>query len=547
MLFRFSSLVWALCAVGVVNAQSAYPITGVKVDAGAAIPLRKNINALQSTGGPQWDLYIRSLVEMHKQDPKDQLSFFQVAGIHGKPYIEWNGAGKRTSNGWQGYCPHGENLFLPWHRPYLVLYEQRLVATATKLANQYPSKYRAQYQKAAKTLRAPFWDWAASPNVPACTVPTKVTVKVPNGSGLRSATFDNPLRFYKFPKAALDGKFGTFDTGAQIYKCRNPQTYPGSANQAMARRSYKQWVYDAFTRSTTYNQFASTSSTGVSLEQIHNAVHWDGSCGYQFLDADFSAFDPLFMLHHANVDRLWAYWQAMRPGQAGFTGSYSGDARFSSRSGTTITPNSPLHPFYASAGKFHTPKSVQSIKSFGYTYEGLEWRSKSDAQMKQSATALINRLYATGVNKPSRKRDVDATTRYFAQIKVDVEELERPCSVNLYINTTSVASLVVMKQPSAGLVMGKFALDKAADPIDLAGEATKLVVEDILSTIRVEIVKHDGTLIPVTSVPSLKIELENVDLVPPESEFELPEYKDPEQRTAPKKEVKTPGSLANLF
>jgi hypothetical protein len=29
---------------------------------------------------------------------------------------------------------------------------------------------------------------------------------------------------------------------------------------------------------------------------------------------DFSPNDPLFWLHHANVDRLWAIWQTM-PGQ----------------------------------------------------------------------------------------------------------------------------------------------------------------------------------------------------------------------------------------
>lgn len=35
-------------------------------------------------------------------------------GIHGKPYVEWNGAGKSTSNGWMGYCPHGvSTLALP--------------------------------------------------------------------------------------------------------------------------------------------------------------------------------------------------------------------------------------------------------------------------------------------------------------------------------------------------------------------------------------------------------------------------------------------------
>lgn len=33
-------------------------------------------------------------------------------GIHGKPYIQWNNAGAETSNGWEGYCPHGVSLFL---------------------------------------------------------------------------------------------------------------------------------------------------------------------------------------------------------------------------------------------------------------------------------------------------------------------------------------------------------------------------------------------------------------------------------------------------
>lgn len=73
------------------------------------------------------DLYIRSLSELYKQSANDQLSFFQVAGmkhlglqpfprltthlsgIHGKPYIQWNGAGpqRASSNDWLGYCPHG--------------------------------------------------------------------------------------------------------------------------------------------------------------------------------------------------------------------------------------------------------------------------------------------------------------------------------------------------------------------------------------------------------------------------------------------------------
>jgi tyrosinase len=53
------------------------------------------------------------------------------------------------------------------------------------------------------------------------------------------------------------------------------------------------YQYDAYSRSTTFPEFASTGNGGVSLEQAHNGIHWDAACGGQFLAAQYSAFDPL--------------------------------------------------------------------------------------------------------------------------------------------------------------------------------------------------------------------------------------------------------------
>ncbi|KAG7152567.1 Tyrosinase like protein [Verticillium longisporum] len=311
-----------------------------------------------------------------------------------------------------------EALFLPWHRPYVLAFEQRLVETAIRLANQYPAAHRATYVKAAQTLRAPFWDWGYDARVPPVTVPNTLPVRVPNGSGLRTIQISNPLRYYRFPQSAIDQRFGSFSRDAQVFKCRAPQNYPNSANAAMASRSYRSWTYDAMTRSASFEEFASTGSSGISLEQIHNAVHWDGSCGFQFLDADYSAFDPLFMLHHVNV-----------------------------------------------------------------------------------------------------------------------EELQRPCAIELFANVTSVGNFIVMKQPAQGLFYGKFSLDKAADPVELADTETKVVVSDLLAALRVQITKHDGTVQALESVPSFKLELENVDVTPPETDTELPEYTDAEKVTAPKEDL----------
>ncbi|KAH8722111.1 tyrosinase [Ilyonectria robusta] len=542
MLLQFSLTV-ALSAVSLVSAQDPITITGFSISEGSAVPLRQNINELQSAGGAQWDLYLRALAEMQSQDSADPLSFFQVAGIHGKPYIEWNNSGKMNSDGWQGYCPHGERLFLTWHRPYVVLYEQILVATAQRIAAEYPQRYRSQYVAAARNLRAPFWDWG-SDDIPNAVVPSKMTVNIPSGNGIKATQIDNPLSTFKFPAAALNGTYGSFDSRnrSRISRCPSPDSFPDSANQLLADRPYKSWVYDAFTHTNTFDEFSSTGNGGTSLEQIHNAIHWDGACGGQFLAADFSAFDPLFMLHHCNVDRLWAYWQAMKPDQVMFNQSYSGGARWSTPRGTTITPKSPLVPFFADSENFHTSESVESIQTFGYAYEGLEYWRKSETQMQQDATRLINRLYSDTETMARREtRRSDSSTRFFARVKLDVTEVERPCSVNLYLNGKKVGGQVVMQQPTCGTVHGEFSLDSAVDSTEIFGYPVDSVVDTIMANLQVEILKHDGTNIPIEGVPSLKIELEDVHFTPPTSECELPIYENARRRaTTPVQKASSP-------
>lgn len=183
----------------------------------------------------------------------------------------------------------------------------------------YPQRYRYQYTRAAETLRVPYWDWGVDLKVPKATVPEKLTVYVPDGSSLTLSEVENPLRAYKFPRAAVEGKFGSFDPDnrTQTYRCNGPgQNYPESANANLAGRPYKQWLvrscphtscpillntsqYDAFTRADNFSNFASTADSGISLEQIHNGIHWDAACGGQFLSADFSAFDPLLYVPRA--------------------------------------------------------------------------------------------------------------------------------------------------------------------------------------------------------------------------------------------------------
>ncbi|KAM5348724.1 hypothetical protein ACJ41O_008547 [Fusarium nematophilum] len=525
-------------------------ITGVPVSGGGAVPARKNINDLQAAGGPAWDLYIRAVRSMYNAKETDWKSYFQIAGIHGKPFIQWNGGGARAGNGWPGYCPHGESLFLTWHRPFILLYEQVLVEHAKKLAQAYPANVRQQYVNAANSLRSPYWDWARG-GIPNAVVPQMVTVRVPDGNKLKTITMKNPLYTYEFPKVVRDGKYGQWDdeNRSRMFRCTAPDRFPTSANNLLSRRPYRQWVYDVLTHSNTFDEFASTGSSGASLEQIHNAIHWDAGCGGQFLMAEFSGFDPIFWMHHTNVDRLWAYWQAMRPNQASFTGSYSGGSRYSTPSGTRISPTSPLQPFYAARGRFHTSESVKSIRGFGYTYEGLEYWRMSQSQLASSAKSLINRLYSNGA---ARKREIegrqeddgDKTTRFFAKVQLDVTEVERPCSVDLYVSGKRVGGLVVMQQPQEGIVHGEFSVDQAADTPQLLGSCSPTKLADTITEgLQVEIVKIDGTKIDPKTVPSLQLDLVNVPYTPPAAEDELPTYGKEKEQPA---DVQTTGNTKAL-
>ncbi|KAL2125940.1 hypothetical protein VTI74DRAFT_2182 [Chaetomium olivicolor] len=101
-------------------AASPFPVVGVKtgIDKNTGQPPpRLNINTLWARRGPQWDLYILALAELQALDERDELSYFALAGIHGLPHSAWNGVGHVDGAPITGFCPHGELLFVPWHRP----------------------------------------------------------------------------------------------------------------------------------------------------------------------------------------------------------------------------------------------------------------------------------------------------------------------------------------------------------------------------------------------------------------------------------------------
>lgn len=94
-------------------------------------------------------------------------------------------------------CTHNSNLFGPWHRPYLALYEMQINEIAMSIASEFGT---AEYENAALNLRIPYWDWAMNPPNSGPVLATQLSdvtaqVTYPNGT---SAIVPNPLYSFSF-------------------------------------------------------------------------------------------------------------------------------------------------------------------------------------------------------------------------------------------------------------------------------------------------------------------------------------------------------------
>ncbi|ATY59791.1 tyrosinase precursor [Cordyceps militaris] len=530
-------------------------IVGVLASAKAdsPVPLRRSITELAAEAGPQW----QALRSMSDRDVSHPESFFQIAGIHGRPFIEYNNAGATSATSWGGYSAHVENLFIIWHRVYVSLFEQVLVKQAKSLAAGYPENVRSTYQKAADDLRAPYWDWALEPDLPSVILPETITAKVATETGVVAKDIVNPLYTYIFPKETLNGKFGQFQPGERIYRCSTTT----QANNNLHNSSLKASLFDAFVRAKSFSDFSTYSEVGNSVEGVHNSVHLDAGCAGQFIDSEYSAFDPLFMLHHANVDRLWAYWQSIHPEMSTFNGTYSGKSRFNSAEGTMITLDSPLQPFRQVNGEWHTSSTVNDIKVLGYAYQGLEYWTKSAAEMQASAlktpsentgsstvssstAAETSSPLTTSSSQPGHGACIAPSTttsmaarahaalkvrakgsykRFYAGIAVDVAYLPvRPCQIEIFLDKRRAGSMAIMKMPERGVVHDSISLKDAIASAKLGGVADDELLRRIQTRISVNLRKPDGGSISVTELSGLKVEVEVVEMVAASSDLELP-------------------------
>jgi hypothetical protein len=159
------------------------------------------------------------------------------------------------------YCRHGAPGFFTWHRAELKAFEDAL-------------------QSIDCDVMLPYWDWSSGPStgVPAACHDATYVNRI-------GATVPNPLFAGPRNGGGMTVRGGSIDTTAFDDLASGVQT------------------------SMTEPSFASFQSL---INGPHGSVH--GRVGGDMCCVPTASYDPIFFLHHANVDRIWARWQILHPG-----------------------------------------------------------------------------------------------------------------------------------------------------------------------------------------------------------------------------------------
>ncbi len=233
-----------------------------------------------------------------------------------------------ASPGWA----HGGPAFFPWHRELLLQFENDLNAITPGVT-------------------IPYWDWTDP-----ASFPFTPDFLGGNGGGADQKVADGPFAFEGPNHWTIDVKD---DPGDPDYL----QRAFGADNTAGFLPTTAQ-VTGALAV-TPYDNAPWQGGTGGFRSQmefaLHNLVHrWVGGTMKKMTSPN----DPVFWLHHCNIDQLWARWQKEHPTTAPYLPP-AGAPTGHNLHDNMIFSDAPPPPWPGSA----TPESVIDNLALGYTYD----------------------------------------------------------------------------------------------------------------------------------------------------------------------------------
>lgn len=225
--------------------------------------------------------YARAITTMQALPTTDPMSWTYQAAVHGINPLPV------AMTAFWAQCQHSTSFFLPWHRMYILNFERIVAKHVASLGG--PADWAL-----------PYWNYTTSNPATLQLPPEFRNTTLPTGAA-------NPLYVaLRNPVANAGGPvLGPRDVDLRTCLTANATTNPGGFFGGPPAAHF--------------------GAVPGALELTpHNAVHRQvgATPGGLMADPDLAALDPIFWLHHSNIDRLWQVWLNCDPLHLNLTAPY---------------------------------------------------------------------------------------------------------------------------------------------------------------------------------------------------------------------------------
>jgi hypothetical protein len=255
--------------------------------------VRMDLIELKNTYPEKFGRFIMALKNLEDSD-----DWYRICGIHGNTFkpnddevlcsTDEKVVSVLSETGEPFYCKHKVYSFIAWHTPYIYQFEL--------LLNKYNLSKNEEY------IALPYLDLTNFSNDYAFINEPKINILYDR----QNIILDNPLATAYYYKDGVKTKI-----------TRNGFLTPQNKRQRLQLTTVKNQLNSCL-HNETYETFSSqpvslikmnTVTDYVPLETPHNTIHDVlGGTNGNMSDISISAFDPLFWLHHCNMDRHFYNW-----------------------------------------------------------------------------------------------------------------------------------------------------------------------------------------------------------------------------------------------
>jgi tyrosinase len=404
------------------------------MDPSKSLTTRLSIQELDHPGNEQKkNDFLKAWKLIKELPPSNPNSFWSIASYHGMPFKSRGEDKSNTGDDstWDSYCQHSNVLFPLWHRYYCHRLEQALQTAVPGTALHYWDQ-TAGMESITDVLHMDH----IIPNILTDKTVTIDGHEQPNpllNFVLNKEITGNDKSRYVKPLGYTTKRY-PYSSIQNPPDCKEiADKYNASIDKEIEEKRidimpiFIKYVFESFTRerqlygmfkasrdNSDYNSFSNTETAAGhvrdSLEQPHNEVHlavgghgsnihryqvnekngnlsFDDASAYEQAEGDMgiietAGFDPIFFIHHANIDRMFWVWQKKWKNEdtinirynkehpdPGVTPDQGQGPSIGQTEGLILSLKTPLPPFQDEYGVVRNGEGCINIeKQLGYTY-----------------------------------------------------------------------------------------------------------------------------------------------------------------------------------